>query len=365
MKDVFWCSTCLNMSTRNRIEFDENGSCNACTWAEEKKSLDWSIRENNFKDLIKETSNNAPFDVIVPVSGGKDGSYVTWVLKEKYGLNVLNVTCNPPLRSQLGYANLENFKKKSNTSLIEVNVPYEASRKLNKSGFINQGRPLYGWTTSIFSAVLRIASNFNINLIMYGENGEIEYGGSTESKNRKSFTAEFAKNTFLEGQVDSNLKSLNGSDMFFWDFNTPNLDKIKMAHWSSFEDWDSYRNYIVAKEKFGLGENESQSNGSYTNFAQNDTPLYDLHAYLMYLKFGFGRATQDAGIDIRRGAMAREQAINLAELYDNELNEDFIPLYLEYYQMDREEFDKTIDKWVNKDLFEKIGSEWQPKFKIK
>ena len=31
----------------------------------------------------------------------------------------------------------------------------------------------------------------------------------------------------------------------------------------------------------------------------------------------------------------------------------------------KEEFDKTIDKWANKDLFEKIGSEWQPKFKIK
>ena len=40
------------------------------------------------------------------------------------------------------------------------------------------------------------------------------------------------------------------------------------------------------------------------------------HYYLMYIKFGFGRATQDAGIEIRRGAMTRDQAINLVKLYD-------------------------------------------------
>ena len=39
--------------------------------------------------------------------------------------------------------------------------------------------------------------------------------------------------------------------------------------------------------------------GTFTNFAQTDQALYDLHTYLMYLKFGFGRATQDVGIEIK------------------------------------------------------------------
>jgi hypothetical protein len=38
-EDIFWCNTCLNMSTRPRIQFDEQGSCNACNWKEEKKNL--------------------------------------------------------------------------------------------------------------------------------------------------------------------------------------------------------------------------------------------------------------------------------------------------------------------------------------
>ena len=63
-------------------------------------------------------------------------------------------------------------------------------------------------------------------------------------------------------------------------------------------------------------DSEQNNEGTFTNFAQNDQILCDLHYYLMYLKFGFGRATQDASIEIRRGAMSREQAINLVNLFD-------------------------------------------------
>jgi len=366
--EVFWCSSCLNMSTRNRIEFDEQGICNACQWSEEKKTLDWNKREQEFKELVENQKKlfKSNFDVIVPVSGGKDGSYVTHTLREKYGLNVLNVTINPHLRTDLGHTNLENFKK-AGLPLIEVNTPYESTRVLNKYGFVEQGRPLYGWVTSIFTSVIRIARFFNVGLIMYGEDGEIEYGGSTESKYKASFTPEFIKRVYLEGQYLNTLKKINPEDRYFWEFEEgEGEEKLRLAHWSYFENWDSYRNYIVAKEHFGLMENTLRNTGTYTNFAQNDTFLYDLHTYLMYLKFGFGRATQDIGIDIRRNSMSREQGIHLAEAYDNHFPEEYLDMYIDYYQMTEDEFFDTIDKFVNQDLFKRVrkGS-WEPTFKIK
>ncbi len=362
IEGVFWCSTCLNMSTRNRIEFDSQGRCNACVWSEEKKTLDWKGRERELKELFTRHKNDGPYDLIVPVSGGKDGSYVAYNCKHKYGLNPLCVTVHPPTRSNIGYTNLENFKK-SGYTLLEVNLPYEALRKMNIRGFVEQGRPLYGWTTGIFSAVLRIAEAFNISLIMYGENGEIEYGGSNDSKYRPIFTPDFAKNVFLENEVDKTFRDLNESDAYFWTFPDKN-SKVELAHWSYYEDWDSYRNYMIAKEHCGLQEREEQNSGTYTNFAQNDNVLYDLHTYLMYLKFGFGRATQDAGIDIRRGAMTREQAVQLASLYDNELPETYVDEYLDYYQMSRAEFDQVLSKWANTELFTFDGHNFTPKFEI-
>jgi hypothetical protein len=82
----------------------------------------------------------------------------------------------------------------------------------------------------------------------------------------------------------------------------------------------------------------------------------------MYLKFGFGRATQDAGIEIRRGSMTRDQALNLVRMYDNAYPHDLIDTYLDYYQMSKKEFDSVLDKYANKDLFEKIDGIWSPKF---
>ena len=84
----------------------------------------------------------------------------------------------------------------------------------------------------------------------------------------------------------------------------------------------------------------------------------------MYLKFGFGRANQDACIEVRRGAMDRDQAVNLVRLYDGHYPEEFISLYLDYYQMTKDEFDAVLDKYANKDLFEKINRYWKPKFSV-
>ena len=85
----------------------------------------------------------------------------------------------------------------------------------------------------------------------------------------------------------------------------------------------------------------------------------------MYLKFGFGRANQDACIEVRRGAMTRHQALNLVSIYDGEYPQNFIDLYLDYYQISQTEFDEILDKFANRNLFSKINNRWQPKFKIK
>lgn len=52
-------------------------------------------------------------------------------------------------------------------------------------------------------------------------------------------------------------------------------------------------------------------------------------------------------------------------LYDNNYPENFLDLYLDYYEMTEDDFNKVIDKWVNKDLFDKVNGRWQPTFTIK
>ncbi len=371
---IFWCANCLNMSTRPRISFDERGFCNACSWSEEKKIMDWSRRQEELHQLLEKyrSKNGDGFDCIVPVSGGKDGSYVAYMLKSQYDVNPLAVTVRPALSLELGDKNLSNFIN-SGFNHIHVSPDCQIMQKINKHGFIEKGFPYYGWLIAVKTAVIQVAMNFNIPLLFYGEDGEIEYGGSTESKNKSLYDIEYMKRVYFEGGYDKVLgivsddPEVNAGDLTFWQFPSDQMiqqKQLSFTHWSYYEDWDSYRNYVIAKEHCGLQEKEEGNTGTFTNFAQNDQALYSLHAYLMYLKFGFGRATQDAGIEIRRGAMTRDQAINLVMAYDNQYPEDFIGAYLDYYQMTKAEFDAVLDRYANKALFEKIDGIWQPKFTV-
>jgi len=362
---MHWCKNCLNTSTRPRVTFDSKGICNACQWSKEKKKINWLKRQKILKKIFKE--KNSSYDCIVPVSGGKDGSYVAYTLKNKFKINPLCVTVRPPLETSLGQQNLKSFIN-SGFDHIHVTPNHRAMKELDKYGFKYKGIPYYGWLIAVHVAVLNVAVSLGINLIFYAEDGEVEYGGSDATKNKPFYDTKYQKNIYLEGGYENIIKKikLSNSEKFFFTFpKDDKLKKIKLTHWSYFENWDPYRNYLYAKKYCGLKEQEETNFSTFTNFAQNDQILYTLHTYLMYLKFGFGRATQDAGIEIRRGAMTRSQAINLVKLYDNNYPKDFIPFYLKYYQISEREFNKILDKWANKKLFKKIDGVWQPKFLVK
>ncbi len=369
-KEVHWCTNCMAMSTRPRISFDERGWCNACQWMEKKQTLDWDARHKELLALLdKHRRNDGEFDVLVPVSGGKDGSYVAYNLKHKYGMHPLCVTVTPPLPLELGERNLRNFVQ-SGYNHMSINVAYDAVRKLNRRGLVDMGFPYFGWLTAMQAAPVRMAVRLGIGLIFYGEDGEVEYGGSIETDKNPIYDVAYMKKIYLEGgyeKIVERAADIEPVDLNFFHFPTDQeleRNPVEITHWSYFENWDPYRNYLVAKEHCGLEEAEGSNSGTFTNFAQNDQTLYALHTYLMYLKFGFGRANQDASIDIRRGAMDREQAVNLVRLYDGHYPEEFIDTYLDYYQMTAEEFDSVLDKWANRELFEKINGRWQPMFRV-
>jgi N-acetyl sugar amidotransferase len=358
------------MSTRPRIRFDEQGRCNACQWMERKETLDWDARQKELEALLgRYRRDDGEFDVLVPVSGGKDGSYVAYNLKHKYGMHPLCVTVTPPLSLELGDRNLRAFVE-SGYNHMSINVAHEAVRKLNRRGLEVMGFPYFGWLTAMQAAPVRMAARLGIGLIFYGEDGEVEYGGSTETDKNPIYDVAYMKKVYLEGgyeKVVEHASDLALDDLNFFRFPTDEeleRNPIQITHWSYFENWDPYRNYLVAKEHCGLQEAEGSNAGTFTNFAQNDQALYALHTYLMFLKFGFGRANQDASIEIRRGAMDRAQAVNLVRLYDGHYPDEFIPTYLEYYQMTQEEFDAVLDRWANRELFEKVDGRWQPLFTV-
>ena len=104
-KEVIYCKKCTISNQRPRISFDEKGVCSACNYAHFKQSIvNWKEREEELKKLCdKFRRNNGEYDVVVPCSGGKDGSFVAHQLKYVYGMNPLCVTWSPLKKTEIGH----------------------------------------------------------------------------------------------------------------------------------------------------------------------------------------------------------------------------------------------------------------------
>jgi len=369
MVEMKYCTRCLMPATRPRITFNDEGVCNACQNAEnKKKNVNYSERWKQLEELCdKYRSKDGSFDILVPCSGGKDGSTVAWKLKHELRMHPLAITLLPQMPTPIGKQNLENFIK-SGFDHIGISVNPQIYTRLAKKGFIEQGRPKLPFVVGISTAIIKAAMMFKISWIMYGEEGESEYGGTSTQANRIKIDRDYLVNCYYDGHDPIEyLDEFTKEDLKWWLL--PSWDEMDggvfLTHWSRFEDWDPYEHYLIAKKYCGFQALPTRSIGTYTNFAQLDDYLQDLHIYLMYLKFGFGRASADASIDIRRGAMDRKQAVALVKAYDGEYLEPLIPEYLEYFGMTKKEFDKVLEKWTNKELFEILeGGRVKPKFEV-
>jgi N-acetyl sugar amidotransferase len=349
-----YCTRCLNPVTRPRITFNESGLCNACVHHDLKQNTDWKKRKRDLKKILK-TYRKKGFDVIVPCSGGKDGSYVAWRLKNDYKMHPLCVTLVPQMPTEIGRVNLQNF---INTGFdhITINPNPKEYRRLAKIGFIEEGQPKMPFVDGISTAIFQLAQSLDIPLIMYGEEGEKEYGGADDAETK--ITKKYLIDYYYSGKDPSKYgtwwKLLSNKD----------IKKLYPTHWSKFEDWDPELHARFCSEKTGLQMSVGGQIGTLTNYAQLDDKLQDLHAFLMFCKFGFGRATSDACIEIRRGRMTREDGITFIKKLDGQFPVEYEQEYLDYFEMTKEEFWATIEKFVNWEILEKTGLPEKP-YKVK
>ena len=369
VKKLTYCKKCLMPHTRPRISFNADGICNACEWSEEKNKTDWKERWRKLELLCNKyrERNNRRFDVIVPYSGGKNGAYIAYTLREKLGMHPLCITVRPPMEDPIGYQNIRNFVDRGFDHIM-ITPNRLVERAIDKDNFVNKGIPMHAWMIAVQTVIFKCTVIFDIPFVMFAEEGETEYGGSAKLKYQDDYDVSDSISIYLSG-VDPHRYLTQFTEKELYWFLFPSKDELlrlepKICHWSYFEDFVNYKHYLVAKDKVGLIERPERNIGTYDNFSTNDTQLIWLYYYLMYLKFGFGRAASEVGNDIRRGALTRKQGINLVKKYDGEFPEKHIPDYLSYYDMTREQFDAVIDKWANKDLFEKVEARWVPKFEV-
>ena len=181
--EVKFCLKCTISNQRPRITLDEHGICSACNFAEFKqKKIDWNQREIELMETLDRfRKDDGGYDVLVPCSGGKDAAYIAHELKHKYGMNPLTVTWAPHLYTDIGFQNLHNMIRKGDLANILGTPAGKTHRMLTKLSFEKIGDPFQPFVYGQTNFPMQIALKFEIPLVMYGENGEVEYGGDMKN----------------------------------------------------------------------------------------------------------------------------------------------------------------------------------------
>ena len=105
--------------------------------------------------------------------------------------------------------------------------------------------------------------------------------------------------------------------------------------------------------ELGFTLHDGPTEGTYTNYENLDNKIQGIHDYFKWLKFGYGRATDNASIQIRGGTLTREEGMKLIKEYEGKLPEKFLNEFLEYWNMSKDEFLKIAERFTNKELFKK------------
>ncbi|QDQ25720.1 N-acetyl sugar amidotransferase [Chitinimonas arctica] len=362
--EVRYCRKCTISNQRPRITFDEKGVCSACNFAEYKRNkIDWTERERELLALCdKHRKGNGEYDVIVPCSGGKDGSFVAHQLKYKYGMNPLTVTWAPLWATEIGRRNLDAFIRAGFDNVLGTPNGV-VTRKLTQLSFAHLGDPFQPFIYGQTNFPLSMAIKHNVSLIMYGENGEVEYGGDMKNAHRPDREIQDHDTHYFSGLPPEFWleHGLTLSDLK--PFMAPKFDEIKnnkteIHFLGYYKFWDPQENYYYCREHTGFSPNTERSEGTYSKYASLDDRIDGFHYYLGYIKFGIGRTTSDAAHEVRDGKITREEAVALVRRYDGEFPKRHLQEFLEYCSIGQEQFEEVIDSWRSDHLWKKEGDEW-------
>lgn len=351
------------------MHIDENGICDACKYAEKKREIDWEQREQELRELLDQyRRDDGGYEVLVPGSGGKDSSYASHVLSEKYDMNVLTCTWPPTMYTDIGRTNFDNWVDNGGADNITFTPDGNVHRLLTRLAVENLLHPFQTFILGQKNLAPKIALKYDIPLVFFGEN-EAEYGNpiadNRDSLRDDSFhTYKNIEDLYIGGvQVHELMDEYDVSlgDLKPYlpaDYDEFTNSDIDIRYLGYYLKWIPQENYYYAVENTGFKARPHRSEGTYSKYASLDDKIDDLHYYTTYIKFGLGRASYDAAHEIRTRHLTREDAVRLVKKFDGEFPTRYFQEVMDYIDMEPDRFKQLVEEARSPHLWKKEDGEW-------
>ena len=356
-----YCARCVMPDTKPDLMLDGDGICNACRSFENRQHIDWSAREKELVEVVARyrKRDGSNWDCIVPVSGGKDSTYQV-VRMLQLGLNPLCVTSTTCDESILGGRNIQNLQALG-VDHVQFSPNPLVRAKLNRIGLTQVGDISWPEHVGIFTIPVRAAVQYNVPLIVWGENSQNEYGGPASAAGNnvlnRRWLEEFGG---LLGMRVSDLIGMEGIEarqLIAYSYPADEelarvgVTGLFLGH---YLPWDGLANTLIAQAN-GFISYEKVVEGSMVNYENLDNHQTGIHDYFKFLKFGFGRTTDLACLHIRRGRLSRQDGLDAVRRLDGKFPWVYLGKLLkdilEPLGMSVDEFVGVCDQFTNKKIF--------------
>lgn len=356
-----YCKKCVMPNTKPDLYFDEKGICSACRSYESRKEVDWDTRKKELDIILDKyrSKDGSNWDCIIPVSGGKDSTYQAIKMKQ-LGMNPLCVTATTCHLSEIGRRNIENLKNLG-FDYVEMSPNPQIRKKLNKIGLTQVGDISWPEHVGIFTIPVRAAVQYNVPLLVWGENSQNEYGGPAAAAENnvldRRWLEEFGG---LLGLRVTDLIGIEGIEAkHLIPYSYPTDEELKRVGVTGlflghYIPWDGVSNALISQAHgFECFSHAVESN--FLNYENVDNYQTGIHDYFKFLKFGFGRGTDLACLHLRRGRLSRADAIEIVKRCDGKFPWTYLGKPIEeilaHIDMTLDEFIKICDRFTNKKIF--------------
>ena len=372
------CKRCLYPSNgKPTIIFDEEGICSGCRYHEKRQKLEvnWTERKKLLDDIIQKAidtskKNKNSYHCVIPVSGGKDSTFQVWYLKKEYGINPLLVSFNHCYNTPAGNENLKNLINKSGFDSIRFTAGIDSVKKISRLMLEKVGDITWHYHAGIRTYPMKVAVDKKIPLVIWGEHGFGELTGLVSVNDFVEYTKWSRKEHDMRGIepediVGSNNIKLEDVDPYRYpdDKDVLNL-RLRGIYLGNFVDWDMKKNTEIVSKEWGFKNLRYKRDRTFNLFAKIEDHANDIHDYMKFLKFGYGRATDDTSMEIRRGRLTRDEGKKLVEEYD--ANEPrTLDKYCQFLGISKKNFYEIMDKQRDPSVWEKKNNKWVKKYDLK
>ncbi|MBL8012938.1 MAG: N-acetyl sugar amidotransferase [Candidatus Omnitrophica bacterium] len=364
-----YCTRCLYPGNHPLgITFDDQGVCSGCRVHEEKDVLDWEERSQRLVKIFDafRSRSGRNYDCIIPVSGARDSHFIVHTVRHVYKMRPLLVTYNKHYNTQLGIRNLAYLRSLIGADILTSTISPQTVKKMTRIS-LKKLASMY-WHCIVGQAVFPVqtAVRFKVPLIVWGAHQGCDQVGMYSHLDEVEMTRRYRKDHDFMGMEAEDL--IQGEDIDDRDvkpFCYPHDKELESVgvrgiFLSNYIRWDTKRQH---EDMLKIYKYETAlQHRTFDTYNDVDCFHYsDLHDYIKFLKWGYGKATDHACREIRLKRLTREEGIDLVEKYQNKLPDpESLALFLNWLGIKKEELFDDIDARRDPRVWKKRSDgQWQ------